>query len=640
MLVYKKIGIYIRTLQYLTLLQIVYKLMVLLRKVLLNRSLFIVKIRYNKKINSHNLEINPLDFIPSEVHALFQRKDRIRIDGSANEFLFTFLNKSLTFVDRVNWQPEGVSFLWRYNLHYFDYANDLAIAYMLDGDKRHYRRFNLLVTDWCNNNSIACKISWDPYPTSLRIVNWIKAYNLFSDRVSLDGNFKDLILHSLYQQTLFLENNVEYHLLNNHIIENGKALFIAGFFFNDGNAERWRQKGLEILWQELRRQVADDGGQFELSPMYHTVVLLNYVEVVAILRKYKREVPDWVMTTIRKMIDFLKLMSMPEYEIAYFNDAAKGMTIPLENIFEVLRLLGYNTKMDFMQKTGGYSLPDSGYYIIYNEEYRSKCIFDCGQIGPDYQPGHGHCDTLSFVWAYNGQSIIVDSGVDDYYADDIRWRNYYRSTRSHNTVEIDDIEQSEIWGRFRIGRRAHPLSVKLIENGSITYIKGSHDGYHHISGKVLHERTIAVLDGRILIVFDEFQGNNVHSVKSYLHLHPGFRARNINDKLIRAYGDKQDIFILPFGQIGNIDRVRGQNEPIQGWYSPEFGVRLENDVLIFSGQPHLPAYSGYCIVPVEITNPDNISLEHTITKTGCSLNLHYHNNTSSIIFSSKGVSLS
>lgn len=637
----KKIGLYKRTLQYLTLLQIIYKLIALLKKSCLYRTLFIMKIRFNKNLTSGELETNFLDFFPSNVHALFQRKDRLRIAGPENEFHFTFLNKSRTFVDSINWHPEGVSFLWRYNLHYLDYAYDLAVAYVLDGDNRHYNRFKLLVTDWCKNNPLTYNIGWDPYPTSLRMVNWIKAYNLFSNMLISDLTFKNLISRSLYQQALFLENNIEYHLMNNHIIENGRALFMTGIFFNGKNAKRWRKKGLEILWQELQRQVADDGGHFELSPMYHTVVLLNYIEVVSILKNYKEEVPDWVMTTLQKMINFLKLISMPEYEIAYFNDAANGMTISISEVFKVLKLLGYNTKMDYQQKTGGYSLPDSGYYIIYNEKYRSKCIFDCGQIGPDYQPGHGHCDTLSFVWAYNGQNVIVDSGVDDYYADDIRWRNYYRSTRSHNTVEVDDVGQSEIWGRFRVGRRAYPLpAVKLIEDGPITYVQASHDGYLHLPGNVLHERIIAVLDGKILIVFDQVQGNGRHSVKSYLHLHPKLRVGDISNKRIRAYGDGHDVIILPFGQIENIDSVRGQDQPVQGWYSPEFGIRLENDVLVFSGHQHLPAYLGYCIVPVEITDPDNTSLEHAITKTDCSLNLKHNNNAYRIMFSSKGVSLS
>lgn len=635
----KTINLYKTTLQYLTFLQITHKLLMLFKKKILYHSLIIKKLTFDVKIDLNDIKTNQIYNDSPEIHALLQRKDHIALNSPENEFTFNFLNKPITFIDSINWHPEGVSFLWRYNLHYFDYAYDLSATYLMDGDNRHYKRFKLLVTDWCNNNPLADNIGWDPYPASLRIVNWIKAHHLFSAIISSDKEFNNLILLSLYRQALFLENNVEYHLLNNHIIENGKALYIAGSFFNGRDAERWKQKGLEILWQELKRQVAEDGGQFELSPMYHTVVLLNYIEVVNILRMHNEKVPAWVSGTINKMVIFLKLMSMPDNEIAYFNDSAKGMTVPVSSVFKALELMGYKTKIESLQKTKSYSLPESGYYIIYNEKYNSKCIFDSGLIGPDYQPGHGHCDTLSFVWAYQGQSIIIDSGVDDYYDDDIRWRNYYRSTRAHNTVEIDGIEQSEIWGRFRVGRRAHPLSARLKESGAITFVQASHDGYMNLPGKLLHQRTVAVLNGNILIIFDKIEGKDKHSIKSYLHLHPQFNIKNITNKNILACGDQFDICILPFGQLGHIENVRGSKEPVQGWYSPEFGVRIENDVIVFSGQLQMPAFAGYCIVPVEKGNKDSVSLKDTLTDDGCSLELQFNNNSYRVIYSQEGVHL-
>ena len=173
------------------------------------------------------------------------------------------------------------------------------------------------------------------------------------------------------------------------------------------------------------------------------------------------------------------------------------------------------------------------------------------------------------MWVHEGQRVIVDSGVDDYYRPD-KWREYYRSTKAHNTIEIDGIEQSEIWGNFRVGRRAHPLQVQYSENDLI-YMKGAHNGYYHLSDKVVHRRTVTFLDNHILIVFDEITGSKNRSVKSHLHFHPDFNMGEMDNFKIISKGNNFDVIVLPFGNVQNIIKLRGQDNPIQGWYAPEFG---------------------------------------------------------------------
>ncbi len=108
-------------------------------------------------------------------------------------------------------------------------------------------------------------------------------------------------------------------------------------------------------------------------------------------------------------------------------------------------------------------------------------VIDCGAIGPDYQPGHAHCDTLSYELAIDGRRVIVDSGVHDY--EPTQHRAYARSTPAHNTVVIDGQEQSEMWGVFRVARRARPLPA---------YVRQETDGR-----LFLRERMLAIEDCQI-----------------------------------------------------------------------------------------------------------------------------------------------
>ena len=120
-------------------------------------------------------------------------------------------------LSEVGWDGSGVNKLWRYNQHYFD---DLSSR---DSSLR-CSWHSLLIENWIKENKDIRKVAWDPYPTSLRIVNWIKW--------SLQGNeLSQEALSSLFYQARSVEKRIEWHLMGNHVFSNAKALVFAGLFF-------------------------------------------------------------------------------------------------------------------------------------------------------------------------------------------------------------------------------------------------------------------------------------------------------------------------------------------------------------------------------------------------------------------------
>ena len=128
-------------------------------------------------------------------------------------------------------------------------------------------------------------------------------------------------LDSLVIQTRFLSQNLEYHLLGNHLFKNAKALVFAGLFFKGKEADYWYQLGVSIINRELSEQVLSDGGNFELSPMYHAIFLEDLLDLLNINQAYNRSLPDNLENKIIQMLDWLKVMSHPDGEIAFFNDS-------------------------------------------------------------------------------------------------------------------------------------------------------------------------------------------------------------------------------------------------------------------------------------------------------------------------------
>ncbi|TKB65783.1 MAG: heparinase [Nitrospira sp.] len=494
---------------------------------------------------------------------------------SGSDTAFLFLNATKAFcAGGIDWKSAEMPKLWRYNLHYCDY--------LLDTD-RSLQSKRQLISHWITHNPPGTADAWEPYTVSLRIVNWVKLFLQEPEIVVPEW------LNVLYQQAAWLEKNIEYHILANHYLKNGKALFFAGSFFAGTDAERWLQKGLRILIEEADEQFLEDGGHYERSPMYHSICLEDYLDVLNLMTSnpglISQEVVDRLTEKSNTALDFLNDVCLPDGEIPLFNDSALGIAPAPACIFEYARrITGYErpslpTNLTIIEKA------ESGYFVIRNDG--DMMIVDCGPVGPDYQPGHAHCDTLSYELALDGQRVVVDSGVYDYEAG--ARRRYSRSTKGHNTISVDGEEQSEIWGVFRVARRAYPIGATIVKlSGDRVRFEGMHDGFRRLSGKVMHKRAIEY-DGRgTWTVRDEVTGTGKHDVESAIHLHPDYSTKQVNDciKILKKDGKA----IVRLELVGNaLIRV----EP--GRYFPEFGIEHKNEVIVLSCSGTLPLEIGYRI---------------------------------------------
>lgn len=576
---FNKLGLTIRTLKHLKWSQWFHLFTLAMRKWMYRIPVPLFQMGYTRAANIRVDQINELFFGSDQMHQLLGRDDRLEFQDE--KLHFSFMHQTMT-VDRfVNWAPADKSFLWQYNLHYFEYAYDLAVSYLKNGDQRAYEVFRRLVNEWITNNPCPKGLGWQPYPLSLRIVAWIKACHFFRELLAHDEPFYQTLVRSIFQQTLFLTANIERHLLNNHVIENGRALYLAGCFFSDRRARRWKKKGEKILLQELDRQVLEDGGQFERSPMYHAVVMLNYLDYQILKTFLGESLPESFQQTCRNMAQLYRHLVMPDDEIAFVNDAAVGMTVTSDKLFKVFQSAGW---IDDQQSEGEdvVTLRESGFFIISDTSTKSKVMFDVGPMGPDFQPGHGHCDGLSVLWAWDQQRILIDSGVDDYYGN-AEWRDYYRSTRAHNTIMINEQEQSEIWGNFRVGARAKPRLRAVSQKEDGITATADHDGYLRLPARVNHSRTIVYRRRGELFIKDVLAGATGFRFTSFFHLHPDFEIIPLQDGIYVAKGPAFHVMIVIRQSKYTVSIGTGSENPVQSWYSPEYGRRVSHSTLSISG---------------------------------------------------------
>ncbi|RMH18929.1 MAG: heparinase, partial [Gammaproteobacteria bacterium] len=231
--------------------------------------------------------------------------------------VFSLLGRTAS-LDDVGWDGSQCDKLWRYNQHYFDDLNAYDSQTRTDWHR-------VLLARWVDNNPPGKGVGWEPYPTSLRIVNWIKW--------ALDGEqLPSKCQNSLAVQVRWLSRRLEIHLLGNHLFANAKALMFAGLFFEGKEADQWFKKGLRILEREVSEQILPDGGHFERSTMYHALALEDLLDLINIFDCYRDALDvrqntllSWWRDRASRMLDWLLLMCHPDGEIGLFNDAAFGV---------------------------------------------------------------------------------------------------------------------------------------------------------------------------------------------------------------------------------------------------------------------------------------------------------------------------
>jgi len=528
------------TIWYLKPTQVVYRL-----KVLTNTRFPLIRKNY-----TYVSDIKP-KWIPLSTKSDFPNRTWLSSDEIVKG-RFTFLNQTEDFGSDILWSATEKGRLWRYNLHYFDYLFSNRVL-----DKQTADR---LIDSWVAENPPGTSDAWDPFPISLRLVNWIKYF------CQVECSSQE-ITRSAYNQTLWLERNLEYHLLANHLFKNAKALVFTGLFFEGTeDANRWLSKGIRLLDEQIAEQVLHDGGHFERSPMYHAMILEDCLDLLNITHNCIQpriiKLREKLEAATDRMINYLDGMCHPDGQISLFNDAAFGIEHTPQALFDYYE--GVTGKKANFKEGKSWSFPETGYYVMASTA-GDRMFIDCGPVGPDYQLGHSHCDTLSFELSLDGRRVIIDSGCFQY--EDGPIRKYNRGNAGHNTVTIDSENQSEVWGAHRCARRSRPIYANLneLDDGSLRF-EGAHDGYKRLKGQPIHHRSVTWKDNEIAID-DRVEGSGAHDVESRLHIHPNLKVEGSDEGFHVSDSDHLLMTVKVTGQ--------GRVTVEEGWYCPEFGLKFK-----------------------------------------------------------------
>lgn len=460
---------------------------------------------------------------------------------------FRFLNVEHELSAPTDWDNPDWPLLWRYNLHYFDDLDAIGAA-------NRQAWHEALIDRWITENPAPTGPGWEPYCLSLRIVNWCR--HAWSGRP-----LSDETVQSLAVQVRALVDQIEIHLLGNHLWANAKALIFAGLFFEGEEANRWLHLGLKHLVPQLHEQILADGAHFELSPMYHAIIAADVLDLIAANRVMPGVLPirltDSLSEVAGRMVAWAEMMSHPDGDISFFNDAAFGIAPRASDL--AAQLAALKLARTRLGRLPVWKSENAGYV---RAEVKDAVLFvDLAKVGPDYLPGHAHADTLSCELSLFGSRFLVNTGTSIYESSPDRY--WERSTTAHNTVVVDGHDSSEVWSSFRVARRASPRDLHASHDSGSVVLAGSHNGYHRLPGRVTHRRHWSLKSSSLEII-DRLDGSWTSAEAIWL-LHPATKIRAVS-------GDRIECVLG--GHSVRLELEGGDAVVEEAYWAPEFGRRL------------------------------------------------------------------
>lgn len=565
----------------------------------------------------------------------------------ANDLLdhrFEFFGRSFQFGTFIPWQcdpitgrnwPEkfwadidirdgeiygGVKWVWEINRHH--HLVTLAKAYFLSGDERFANEVCAQLDDWIKNNPPAIGINWtSPLEMAIRIINWSWALAFIRSSAALTCSLFSTIQRSIAEQANHIARYLSaYSSANNHLIGEAAGLVFAGFCFPWlVEAERWREKGIATLTQEIQRQIHSDGLPAEQATHYLEFILDFYLLTWRLLELNGISVPIIWGNRLEAASNFIRHIVDENGNIPSIGDSDNARVVPLNDFPKANNFLsilasaavilkhpgfksaakGWDEKSHWLLGERGQeafdSLPLTNKYVQ-STAFRKGgyCVmrvpgrvlgFDIGPLGYLSTAAHGHADALSLYLSVNGQPVLIDPGTFAY-QEGGKWRDFFRGTAAHNTIMVDLQNQSEIQGTFLWGQKAKAYLERWESNDKYDLAIAYHDGYRKLG--VIHRRSVLYYKSDLILVKDVLEGSGWHQFSQLWHLpidsevSPGSLAFEIRSERNRLY-------ILPLhDNLTSSDLYYGHQDPIQGWVSPHYGEIVPAPVISFSAQCDFP----------------------------------------------------
>lgn len=498
----------------------------------------------------------------------------------------------------------------------------LARAAVLFRDERYLVELERQLESWLAANPAGIGINWvNAMEVALRATAWVWIVGTVESWRPLSAPLRERVTRSLQVHGRHIAANLEGTpaLRSNHYLSDLLGLLVlGGSLRGDRAASAWSRRAHRAFEREIEGQVHRDGTGFEASSSYHALALEIFLLAWWIAARHGNPFGRQFEDRVWRMLDVSAAISHSSGRAATFGDADDGRVLPASHVRTATHdhvlwlgaavlgaprparsersdevawtygIAAWERASARPERPGSRSLafPDGGVYVMTSP--RAHVVVRCGDVGQNGNGGHAHNDLLSYELGY-AQPLVVDPGTYVYTADPAA-RNTFRSTASHNTIEIEGEEINPIDPAvlFRLLQTSRPTCRAWEVSGRTTRLAVGHDGYRGLRVGVAHEREL-LLDHETdtFEVRDSLLGaGGTCRIASYIHLAADVRVRSQkNGRLdLASRADEVTLLITAPGCVVEV---------APGYVSPSYGVRVEAPVVVARGAVALPAALSY-----------------------------------------------
>lgn len=532
------------------------------------------------------------------------------------------------FYKTVIFKNDGSDIKMLWELSRFNYLPTLCKAYHISGDEKYAEAAAQLINDWLAENPKFCGPNWAcPMEAGIRAVNFLWAFRLFKGSKVIGEKFFAKLASTLHEHGKFIRANLERNVKginNNHYITNLVSLIFIGSCLNHcSEAKEWRKYALDELFKDVSKQVYDDGVHYEGSIRYHCLVTEMLLQTAILEISNGNTLPDSFLSRLCLMIKFIECCAKGDGSLPQINDDDGGRFVilngygenpqtPVSDIAVLARHLygdifsfppeprpaetelllpkiqtRYKADVD-TKRNVSQAYHKGGFYIMRSDTM--QIIADCVNVNRKCPVGHKHNGRLSFELCCSGVDFIIDSGTYTYSAS-VGQRQYFRSTKAHNTITVDGKEQNEfLAGEFFNLKRQSEVCVKRWHyDADYDFLDAEHYGYKRPQIEVTHRRRFMLSkEDNLLVILDDVSGAGNHSLKLNFHLAPHEINFDEKQQSVKAESENIKMLILPM----EISDLKGCLE--YSWHSPYYGKKERGITLSYVKEGLTPV--SFCTV--------------------------------------------
>ena len=496
-------------------------------------------------------------------------------------------------IDWTYWPIKDNELRWQ--LHRHGWFVPMGKVYYTTHDEKYAREWAFQFLDWIRKNPLVevtaeefelastgevrdvaenARFAWRPLEVSTRLENQIPQFLLFRGSSAFTPEFLSEFLVNYHKHAEHVMQH--YSDGGNHLLFEAQRVFYAGTFFPEfKDAPTWRKSGVDVLVRECKKQVFDDGGQFELDPLYHMACIEIFCKAIqmADMNGLRNEFPQEFLDTVENMIVFYYNISYPDYTNPCFSDAKRrGKDRKLVNYRIWAQLFPDNEQIRYFMTEGregkkpenlSKGFLSSGFFTFRNGwgPDATVMVLKAGPMGG----WHNQPDNGTFELWFNGTNLFPDSGFYVYAGDDniMKLRNWFRQTMVHKTLTLDD----------KNIRRNASVTRLWKEDGKTPMLVTENQGYENLK----HRRSVFFVDQTYFVIVDEAIGSATGTVNLHYQMNAG--TVNIDPQtftLTSDYGAQSDAKLQCFVPAGTT------LEEEEGWQATLYLVREKRTAVAFN----------------------------------------------------------